>query len=711
MDRSNRKTKREEIRDLQRYKDIGYLTSLVKDRQDRQHVSNVSMYKDIGHMFRRATKLFDRVTAVNKESKKSSYNVRELIERAKSTYKKVDDILSRPDVKKMRCTQKPEVSPGLSADSIESPEKYKSVNAIAPPKWTNKEEETTTEYSLIISLSTRDPKDDSDRANSEKKTSGKRTEAEKAVLKLQKQQLRKAAKKSAKLAAKEKTQKEVEKPEKVSKPVKVENIPERVCETPSWFEFVSCSDGRQKNSVCETSCYGQGITFDKKEMKSTCQCTEGVCEWDNKNGPSCVIIKSEKNVTEDKEKEVPDFCEELEWLESGDVICSEKNHKDSVCLMKSCSKRQISTAVKCKCYTKDDDVSKCKWQEELKDDFTKRGPRCIRQEKRGLTDERCEEEDWYASSFGANPKIECTKMNKDKSVCQHTQCKKNQAPIPATCMCFDRSSDTKKCKWNRRPDCGNPDKVEDPISLGFRSSQRCHKPTNWDYINAVKCTNGYNKGSECRINRCPGTMVQATATCSCYGIRCTWLYDHGEKQPTCVHEPQPSSKSQQGDGMLSDVGMGGLMEVEELEEQDIESFDFSSRECDSIENGYTICTSRNHEGSKCRRLDCQSTETICVCGENGCSYDKGLPTCMSKAVMARGCDKNGCDGCDKAPWMDQPTTQCTHFNFPGSQCYRSNCYHPLQSTRATCLCESVNGVTKCDWNSSPTCFRQARYGR
>ena len=292
-------------------------------------------------------------------------------------------------------TQKPEVSPGLSADSIESPEKYKSVNAIAPPKWTNKEEETTTEYesttvvattlstteSLIISLSTRDPKDDSERANSEKKSSGKRTEAEKAALKLQKQQERKAAKKSAKLAAKEKPKKEVEKPEKVSKPVKVENIPERVCETPSWFEFVSCSDGRQKNSVCETSCYGQGITFDKKDMKSTCQCTEGVCEWDNKNGPSCVIIKSEKNVTEDKEKEVPDFCEELEWLESGDVICSEKNHKDSVCLMKSCSKRQISTAVKCKCYTKDDDVSKCKWQEELKDDFTKRGKETRRNKK------------------------------------------------------------------------------------------------------------------------------------------------------------------------------------------------------------------------------------------------------------------------------------------------------------------------------------------
>ncbi|CBY15873.1 unnamed protein product [Oikopleura dioica] len=99
----DRKSKRDQNRELQRYKDISYLTTIVKDRQDRQHSTNLTMYKDIGQMFRRATKLFDRVSTVNKESKKSSYNVRELIERAKSTYKKVDDILSRPDVKKMRC--------------------------------------------------------------------------------------------------------------------------------------------------------------------------------------------------------------------------------------------------------------------------------------------------------------------------------------------------------------------------------------------------------------------------------------------------------------------------------------------------------------------------------------------------------------------------------------------------------------------------------
>jgi hypothetical protein len=199
-------------------------------------------------------------------------------------------------------------------------------------------------------------------------------------------------------------------------------------------------------------------------------------------------------------------------------------------------------------------------------------------------------------------------------------------------------------------------------------------------------------------------MVQATATCSCRGIRCTWLYDHGEHQPTCVNKPKPSVS--EGAVMLGDIGLRS-----QNFEEDIELFDFSTRECNTIENGYTICTSRNHEGSKCRRLDCQSTETICVCGEDGCKYDKGLPTCMSKDVMAKGCDENGCDGCDKASWMDQPTSQCTHFNFPGSQCYRSNCYHPLQSTRATCLCETVNGVKRCDWNSSPTCFRQARYGK
>jgi len=27
--------------------------------------------------------------------------------------------------------------------------------------------------------------------------------------------------------------------------------------------------------------------------------------------------------------------------------------------------------------------------------------------------------------------------------------------------------------------------------------------------------------------------------------------------------------------------------------------------------------------------------------QDGCKYDKGLPMCMSRDVMARGCDENG----------------------------------------------------------------------
>lgn len=279
-------------------------------------------------------------------------------------------------------TEKPEISPSLNADSVESPEGYKAISVIAPPQWTNKKEETTSEYTTTTTTyaeTTTTEAPETHKSTTSKsaeregpQNSGKRTEAEKAALKYKKQQERKQAKKAAKLNAKEKAKATKEENEPTKAPIKVEIVPERVCSTPSWFDAVSCSNGVNKNSVCETSCYGQGLVFDRKEMKATCQCTEGLCDWDNKDGPSCVIIKTQNEIPS-SEKDVPDFCEELEWLDSEDVICSEKNHKDSVCLLKSCSRRQISTAVKCKCYTKSDDVSRCKWQEELKDDFTKRG--------------------------------------------------------------------------------------------------------------------------------------------------------------------------------------------------------------------------------------------------------------------------------------------------------------------------------------------------
>ena len=37
-------------------------------------------------------------------------------------------------------TEKPEISPSLNADSVESPEGYNAISVIAPPQWTNKKE-------------------------------------------------------------------------------------------------------------------------------------------------------------------------------------------------------------------------------------------------------------------------------------------------------------------------------------------------------------------------------------------------------------------------------------------------------------------------------------------------------------------------------------------------------------------------------------------
>ena len=34
-------------------------------------------------------------------------------------------------------------------------------------------------------------------------------------------------------------------------------------------------------------------------------------------------------------------------------------------------------------------------------------------------------------------------------------------------------------------------------------------------------------------------------------------------------------------------------------------------------DGITLCSDRNRDGSYCRRLDCKSNETACLCDENG----------------------------------------------------------------------------------------------
>lgn len=109
---------------------------------------------------------------------------------------------------------------------------------------------------------------------------------------------------------------------------------------------------------------------------------------------------------------------------------------------------------------------------------------------------------------------------------------------------------------------------------------------------------------------------------------------------------------------------------------------FTKDTCVVQPNPNVICSDGNRDQSKCRRIDCKSNESRCLCYRGECQYDRGEPECMNEAMLAPGCNGNrGCNGCDLPLWMGEGATQCTNFNHEGSQCYRSNCYFPMASTR------------------------------
>jgi|ERR1712076_19329 len=82
------------------------LTSLVREKMDRQYLQDTRQLKDISTCYRSAKNLYEQVVRVEKEHRRQGAVVEDLIYRARALYKTVDCILIRPDIKKLRCIAK-----------------------------------------------------------------------------------------------------------------------------------------------------------------------------------------------------------------------------------------------------------------------------------------------------------------------------------------------------------------------------------------------------------------------------------------------------------------------------------------------------------------------------------------------------------------------------------------------------------------------------
>lgn len=324
----------------------------------------------------------------------------------------------------------------------------------------------------------------------------------------------------------------------------------------------------------------------------------------------------------------------------------------------------------------------------------------------GILDEVCLEETWH-NGITAEEEIKCSDDYNEGSVCNLKKCDGDKVEVPATCMCFSRSNGVTKCRWNRAPKCVVEEKDADGLDGDlFRNSvgiKICPTP-HWRYLESISCTNEFYSNSQCTIDSCLGKLSPSTATCNCRGYACNWSYSLGTTEPSCVHVINHEVPNGQ---MLMDFVNGGgnqFSESEEIAEIDIRAI--TDDVCLHQTNPSVICSDENRDQSKCRRIDCKSNESRCLCYQGKCQYDRGQPECMNESLIAPGCELNkGCVGCDLPDWMDDSETQCTNFNHEGSQCYRSNCYYPLASTRATCICHMTSrNMPRCSWNSGPTCF-------
>ena len=136
---------------------------------------------------------------------------------------------------------------------------------------------------------------------------------------------------------------------------------------------------------------------------------------------------------------------------------------------------------------------KCKWREEGKEEYNRKGPRCIRESKRGIkiflilkhlrnisknltnvsfrlrdfsahglnmcsnilaidkilgiTETQCVREDWHSST--GEEIVKCSDGLEEGSICNIKKCAADKISVPATCMCFERGSGVTKCRWNR----------------------------------------------------------------------------------------------------------------------------------------------------------------------------------------------------------------------------------------------------------------------
>ncbi|CAG5078521.1 Oidioi.mRNA.OKI2018_I69.PAR.g9011.t1.cds [Oikopleura dioica] len=117
--------------------------------------------------------------------------------------------------------------------------------------------------------------------------------------------------------------------------------------------------------------------------------------------------------------------------------------------------------------------------------------------------------------------------------------------------------------------------------------------------------------------------------------------------------------------------------------------------CPLQTNSMVECSYDNADGSICVRKDCKnSSVSSCNCINGYCSWSVGEPICQS---WGSGCFNGSCESCDKEDWLTDENFICSHLNFHGSKCYRSDCSSTTGfTTIAECECEG----NFCEWTKN-----------
>jgi len=122
--------------------------------------------------------------------------------------------------------------------------------------------------------------------------------------------------------------------------------------------------------------------------------------------------------------------------------------------------------------------------------------------------------------------------------------------------------------------------------------------------------------------------------------------------------------------------------------------------CPEQTNPMIKCSYDNTEGSICVRKDCKnSSVSSCNCVNGLCGWSVGEPICQT---WGSGCFDGICESCDKVDWQSDENFICSHLNYHGSKCYRSDCSKDTTSgftTISECLCAG----NYCEWTKKPSC--------